>query len=162
MYATRILGIVLIAGALAGASPDSRAAAASAPTWLLTLTPSPIARFEHAMAYDSARDRVVVFGGYYHFYPVVGDTWEWDGSAWVERKPSTSPSARAGHAMAYDSARGRVVLFGGLSSSSEALADTWEWDGNTWIQRMPATSPPARHGHAMVYDSARGRLVLFG
>jgi hypothetical protein len=33
------------------------------------------------MAYDAARQEVVLFGGYRP--GVVGDTWTWDGSTWT-------------------------------------------------------------------------------
>jgi hypothetical protein len=120
---------------------------------------SPSARGEHAMAYDAARQRIVLFGGVFDDGTVSGsslsETWEWDGSAWSQRSPATSPSARSGHAMAYDAARQRIVIFGGRGP-----ADTWEWDGSTWSQRMPVTSPPPGGG-AMAYDEARQRLTLF-
>jgi hypothetical protein len=109
------------------------------------------------MAYDAARQRVVLFGG-----QDLGDTWEWDGVSWAQRNPAASPTARENHAMAYDAARQRVVLFGGYSGASVFLGDTWEWDGVSWAQRNPAASPTARYIHAMAYDAARQRVVLFG
>jgi hypothetical protein len=122
---------------------------------------SPPARYRHALAYDSARGRVVLFGG--NNGAVLADTWEWDGNTWTQQTPTTSPSARAGHALAHDSARGRVVLFAGNNGTFGAnLADTWEWDGTTWTQRTPVVQPPARTEHALAYDAARGRAVLFG
>ncbi|MBI5528052.1 MAG: hypothetical protein HY897_17100 [Deltaproteobacteria bacterium] len=87
----------------------------------------PSARNYHALAYDSARGRVVLFGG--DDGSRRQDTWEWDGSAgmWIDRTPAgTKPSARANHALAYDSARWKVVLFGGFDGSYKQ--DTWEWD----------------------------------
>jgi len=111
------------------------------------------------MAYDSARGRVVLFGGGGNSY-LLGDTWEWDGSSWTERTPSVSPSARFASAMAYDAARGVVVLFGG--SDATDLADTWEWNGTIWAQVTPAVSPTARYSSAMAYDATRGRIVMFG
>jgi hypothetical protein len=125
----------------------------------------PTARTGHAMAYDGARARVVLFGGGDGSY--LQDMWEWDGTAgtWTDRTPGGSnPPGRAGHAMAYDVSRGKVVLFGGWSGSSD-LQDTWEWDGvaGTWTDRtMPGTKPQARNGHAMVFDTVRGRTVVFG
>ncbi len=121
---------------------------------------SPPARDRHALAYDAARQRVVLFGGWTDPALRLADTWEWDGDSWIQRTPGMSPLSRANHAMAYDSARGRVVLFGGEGFGGVFLADAWEWDGNTWVQR--AASPSSRTGHAMAYDSARGRVVLFG
>ncbi len=116
-------------------------------------------RYGHALVYDSARSRLVLFGGYGG--GLLGDTWEWDGAAWTQRTPAASPPARQVHALAYDSARSRVVLFGGEVGVSP-VGDTWEWDGAAWMQRTPAASPPARYLHALAYDSAGSRVVLFG
>jgi hypothetical protein len=75
--------------------------------------------------YDAARRRVVLFDGYTgSLNPVFSDTWEWDGSTWVQRTPNTVRSGRAGHALAYDSARGRVVLFGGFPQARTSRSPT--------------------------------------
>jgi hypothetical protein len=119
-----------------------------------------------AAAYDSARGRTVIFGG--NSYPppgrLVQDTWEWDGTSWLNVTPAgAKPSARQFHALAYDSARGRVVLFGGSPGPSSYPQDTWEWDGTSWREVTPAGAKPSgRTSTAMAYDCARGRVVLFG
>jgi hypothetical protein len=126
-------------------------------TWTQVSATGPSARAGNAMAYDSGRGRVVLFGGSDPFGKNFGDAWEWDGSSWTQVS-STGPDARSGHAMAYDSGRGRVVLFGGYG-----LGDTWEWDGSRWTwTQVSRTGPAARYSHAMAYDSGRGRVVLFG
>jgi hypothetical protein len=122
---------------------------------------SPPARTWAASAYDSNRDRLVIFGGSSDGGANLGDTWEWDGSTWGNPSPAVAPPILAGAAMAYDSARHVSVLFGGASSTSTS-SDTWEWDGTTWTQRALASSPPPMVWTAMVYDSSRGRMVLFG
>lgn len=120
----------------------------------------PSGRWLHAMTYDAARERTLLFGGY-DGTRLLDDTWEWDGAQWWLRRSSrVAPLARTETAMAYDASRGRVVMFGG--KHSHHLADTWEWDGTDWIERKPATVPPAHAGHAMVYDAARRRVVMFG
>ncbi len=119
-------------------------------------TTTPPARSYHALAYDAARGKVVLFGGRGNSY--FGDTWEWDGSEWVQVSVS-GPSVRRDHAMAYDAARGKVVLFGGYSDSN--VGDTWEWDGSEWVQ-VSVSGPSARAEHALAYDAARGKVVLFG
>jgi hypothetical protein len=129
-------------------------------------TPSPSGRCQHAMAYDGARARTVLFGGF-DGYNRLADTWEWDGTSWALRTPTTRPPAREGHAMAYDSARRVTVLFGGsfydfVTNTGTLFSDTWEWNGTCWVLRAPATSPPGRWEHTMAYDSARGVTVLFG
>ena len=124
------------------------------------LSPSPPPRRFHAMAYDSARHEVVLFGG---FSPAMADTWAYDGTSWTDRTPSgLSPSARLLHAMAYDPIRQRVVLFGGNSSLVMGEADTWEWDGAIWSNPVPAHSPPGRRSHAMAWDPDRQRVVMTG
>jgi hypothetical protein len=123
----------------------------------------PSTREDPAMAYDSARGKVVMFGGYGGSR--LNDTWEWDGSTWVDRTPAgAKPSPRNGTTLAYDAARGRVVLFGGLEGTGQTLdQDVWEWDGTTWLDRTTSgPKPPARHHATMAYDSRRGKIVLFG
>ncbi|MBI3891251.1 MAG: hypothetical protein HY303_06945 [Candidatus Wallbacteria bacterium] len=119
--------------------------------------PSP--RSAHAAVYDSARERVVVFGGVNRTLSAT-DTWEWDGSNWSQRS-TTGPSARSGHGMAFDSRRKRTVLSGG-GEVHTYFDDTWAWDGTNWKQVSPATAPTPRVDAAISYDSARDRVVVFG
>ena len=123
-------------------------------------TPSvrPPPRWLHAMAYDVARGRVVMFGG--DMFGARDDTWEWDGQNWQEIVPAARPPARAGHAMFYDPLRGRVVLSGGWSGSFQVYDDTWEWTGTTWITGGPLTT--RLEGHAVAWDGHRGAAILFG
>jgi hypothetical protein len=92
---------------------------------------APPARIRFSMAYDSARSRVVVFGGVVRSGAqtyIANDTWEWNGTSWTEQATSggaVRPPARREHAMAYDSQRGRIVLFGGEGEAGD-LDDTWE------------------------------------
>jgi hypothetical protein len=109
------------------------------------------------MAYDAARDEVVLFSGV-ATGSVPADTWVWDGERWDQRFPGRSPDGRENARMAYDAARQQIVLFSG----DYADADTWLWDGSNWTEATPATSPAPRLAHAMVYDRRRERVVLFG
>jgi hypothetical protein len=124
-----------------------------------------------AMAYDSARGEVVLFGGNRVLFgdslrPAVllNDTWLLRGDRWI-RAESRGPSPRAESAMAYDQRRGRTVLFGGREISSDGrtkrLGDTWEWDGRGWT-RVNGSGPPPRSGAAMAYAPGLGGVVLFG
>ncbi len=133
----------------------------------------PPPRAGHAMVWDAARRRVVLFGGYGDSSRILGDTWEWDGSRWTEHRV-TGPPARSLHALAYDPGRERVVLFGGEGwldrvdpegSTFQAqgeFEDTWEWDGARWSEAGPAVHPPARGRHAMAHHPGLGATFLFG
>lgn len=118
----------------------------------------PKPRGGHAITFDPARGRIVLFGGD-AAGSLFNDTWEWDGEHWTQVADS-GPSARQGSAMAYDAGRQRIVLFGGASASSK-LNDTWEWNGETWTQ-VADSGPQARSGHAMTFHSAKSHIVLFG
>jgi hypothetical protein len=120
----------------------------------------PPARYEHALAYDGARDRIVLFGGMVNLR--FGDTWEWDGTRWLSIQTETSPTPRSSLAMVYDNTRNVVVLFGGNTGSNSYSDETWEYDGTNWTLRTLPLAPSARENHAMVYDSVNQRVVLFG
>jgi hypothetical protein len=120
------------------------------------------ARENHAMAFDAARGRTVLFGGI-----ATGtrfrDLWEWDGSQWTQANPTgPAPSARLFHAMTYDAARGRVLVYGGQTESSIGLDDAWEWNGTSWVEIGTALPPGPREQHALAFDPERHRAVLFG
>lgn len=122
----------------------------------------PQPRSGHGIAYDSARQRLVVFGGMVGITPIA-DLWEWSGSTWQSR-PVSGPAPRSNCPLVYDAARGRVLLHGGLNFSSGGslyFSDTWEWDGQSWALRSQA-GPQAIASHGMDYDAIRGVTVLFG
>ena len=131
----------------------------------------PRPHYGHAMAYDSARGKCVVFGGG-TTSGVLDETWEWDGAAgtWERRAVGGArPPALSAHAMTYDADRGVVVLFGGFDNRVAGPgAQVWEWDGvaGTWTNRtpasLPAAWPSARSAASLVYDNNRQRSVLFG
>ena len=127
-------------------------------TWVPLAMP---ARNGRAVVWDSARQRVLAFGGR-DGLPIFDDTWEFDGDQWTQRFPAQSPPALSSAGLAFDSARRRGVLFGGTRQNEVPSAETWEWDGVTWLARLTATAPPARSGGVLVYDSVRRRTVLFG
>ncbi|MDX2148659.1 MAG: immunoglobulin domain-containing protein [Planctomycetota bacterium] len=118
----------------------------------------PGARFGHAIAFDLARGRTVLFGGR-NLGTTAGDTWEWDGARWELRQLAGGPTARDQHAMAYDPVRRETILFGGFDGSNDG--ETWAWNGTTWTLRS-TTGPSPRVAHAMVFDDVRGVIVLFG
>jgi len=118
----------------------------------------PPAMYSVGGAWDVARHRLVIFGGFGNG-GYSGVTWLWD-SAW-SRLTGEGPGARNGPVLAYDERRDRIVLFGGDTRATGPLGDTWELDGTTWF-RITESGPPARVNHAMAYDPVRGRVVLFG
>lgn len=151
-----------------GLIDDSGTSLGSDETWLwdgtnwklASPTDRPTPRHGHAMAYDSERNVVVLFGGMDDKGNLLNDTWTWNGSAWTDLRVG-GPRIRSEHAMAYDADRHEVVLFGG-NDGIDALDDTWVWNGTAWEMRNPATLPPARSSHAMSDDDRACGALLFG
>ncbi len=152
--------VVLFGGTPTGsvALDDTWAWDGAAQTWTQLGPPaSPSGRFNHAMAYDAAADRMVLFGGFNTVR--LSDTWLFDGTNWTQVFPATMPPARSSHAMVYDSARGRVVMFGGFLGGGQWSNQTWEWNGTDWTL-SPATGPSGRQYLGMVFDPERAVTVL--
>ncbi len=117
-------------------------------------SPGPL---EHAAAaFDSARGRVVLFGGGTQDRKLHGTVWEWDGSRWY-RHSAPGPAARVGHSMA--SGAGGVFLYGGFNEAG-LLADLWKWNGVAWEQVHNA-GPTFTEGMALV-STETGLLVVGG
>ncbi|MGD9093203.1 MAG: kelch repeat-containing protein [Anaerolineales bacterium] len=124
---------------------------------------APIGRvnISQAMVYDTQREKTVLFGGKASFGR-LDDTWEYNGTDWVEITVPNPPPGRDGHALAYDEDRNLTVMFGGYNHTNFSMNDTWEYDGSVWTQVQPVQSPPGRNHHSIAYDSRRGVIVLFG
>src|SRR5262245_5924756 len=125
-------------------------------------------RNAHAMVFDEAAGRLLLFGGADEAH-VVGDTWTWrPGEPRWERVATAGPAPRTFPAMAYDAARGEAVLFGGnrvlFGTGKEGdtiLGDTWVSRGGRWTEYRGA-GPRARAEASMTFDRRRQRIVLFG
>ena len=140
----------------------------------LTPATAPSARYDSALAWDSQRNRAVLFGGMQKDQAAADgipqqDTWEWDPATpgWTLRQIAGSkPSARYGHAMAYDPSRGMTILVGGKDFQTHlGLADVWDWDSTkgAWAQRLTGNEsnlPVARMYASLVADPAQSRLDL--
>jgi hypothetical protein len=141
-------------------------------TWVQRSTSSgPATRFQHGLAYDAKRERVMLFGGTTSYGSggrnVAADTWEWNGTAWTARSFG-GPPPRDGHALVYDPGTRELVLFGGIRrddyNGHTLLGDTWRWNdsASAWMVVATPNVPAERHGHAGVYDGARQQIVIAG
>jgi cysteine-rich repeat protein len=148
-------------------------------SWTYVASSTVRKRAGHAMIYDAARGKVMLYGGERQDFgqetpTVMSDTWEWDGNAWSASCDGCAPGARVDHAMAFDPARGVTWMFGGLhkggfaeqltSATQTTLGDLWRHDAAGWTQ-VPTSAgswPPARSHALMSYDALSQRVVLAG
>lgn len=112
----------------------------------------PSARSDAAMAYDSRRKVVVLFGGTESSGDSADGTWEWDGTEWTN-VVTTSPNPGTGQ-MVYDSSIKKMIYYDSVSRK------TYSYDGQTW--ELMAENGPQRGGFRMVYNSTEKSVLLSG
>jgi hypothetical protein len=130
---------------------------------------SPPARGGACVAWDRARNKLMVFGGDTGGSPttLLGDTWEWDPAtnAWTNVTPAgASPSPRRFAAMDFDPITGGMLLFGGETAittpASTPSNETWLLSGGVWNQLGSATVPPARRMHSLATRPDFGDVLM--
>lgn len=108
-------------------------------SWSQIASSGPSPRRLFAMAYNGARGRVTLFGGFSDGNPGTyhSDTWElvWNlsGIATWQQASISGPSPRSVAAMSFDPQSARVVLFGG-GSASGVFGDFWSLTGPLLVQ----------------------------
>jgi Galactose oxidase, central domain len=125
------------------------------------------------VTYDSANNRLIVFGG----SPVNNDVWiltnangQGGTPTWTELFPSgTLPPGRAENSTVYDPKSNRLVIFGGGDASNNVLHDAWiltnaNGFGGTpvWTQISSSLFPEGRSGHTGVYNPKTNKMTIFG
>ena len=123
---------------------------------------SPPGRNFQMMAYDSAADRVILWGGRND-----QDVWAYDYNTdtWAALETTGGPTPLDYGAMVYLPQTMRMFLFGGVSDSDEIPTESswiFEYTTGTWKPLTPASPPSARGWHAMSYATATDQVVLFG
>lgn len=122
--------------------------------------PTPVGRFEHAVAYEPTIGRLLLFGGH-NSGGQLSDSWLFDNTSWTQQLAGTpGPSARSGHAMAYDAAREQVVLFGGIDENGARIGDTWIWSVRPVVIASP-DSEPACAGRSVNFSVTAGGVGPF-
>ncbi len=132
--------------------------------------PNPGARVQHAMVWDSKRERMLLFGG-----EVPGSAtrpegvWAYDGKAkvWTKLKTTGDPASLSQHGMVYDPERDELLLFGGRDARARPLSNTWSLDLTTlqWTLLARPEDPPqplARDHVQMARDPLTGIVVIRG
>jgi len=132
-----------------------------------TPTTSPAGRAHYGLAYDLARQKVVMFGGSTNpgLLMTSNQTWEYDGLTWVQvaMTSAQNPGPRQYPGMTYHAGLNRTVLFGGINPQTGGNSDTWMYNGSNWTIAPVLSAPPGpRNAPKMVYDHSRGVCLLQG
>lgn len=128
----------------------------------ISTTHTPLGRSNHAMTYDSARGKVVMYGGWRDTQlgsDILNDTWEYDGTDWVQISTANAPAANVGASMKYVPAWGKTIM--SIRSGAEQYNQTWSYDGANWTL-IGTPTVPRRYNYQMAYHPVKQRIVLFG
>lgn len=119
--------------------------------------PSPSVRYSSALAYDSARQKIILVGGTGpggH----LGDTWELDLNGWVEKSsefPGVNPSYGPGHIAYFPNLNRTFYTHGGGGMS--------KYDGTSWEAVPHQGDPwPAPVGALSAFHTGLNKLVYVG
>jgi hypothetical protein len=128
----------------------------------------------HGMVTDTARNKILLFGGMSGYMwldgpyvdPMRNEVWEWDGATmtWTNRTPlasTSTPMARTYPLVAYDEGRQKLFLYDGANYSGSPTM-FWEWDPLSAGWAMRDTGDALSYGKStfLAYDSIRRREVL--
>jgi Galactose oxidase, central domain/Kelch motif len=144
----------------------------------------PVPRLGHSAVLDTAKDRMIVFGGYTftpdsppaaHFNDVWYLTSAFSTSpnlTWQKATTAgTPPNPRGGHSAVLDSVNNRMMVFGGSEGFANPVDnDVWVLENAngvggtpTWVKLSPSGPlPAARYNHSAVYNPTSNRMIVFG
>ncbi len=127
--------------------------------------PSP--RYYSSMAYDSDRDRIVLFGGVVYgsdnkTIETLHDTWEFDGTNWTQTVASGSLHVSK-PALAYDPSRKQMVLVGVNDTFATTMA-LYDATAKSWAAPTPAPEklPTCANEGVMVYQRHKQMIAYAG
>ena len=126
---------------------------------------NPGRRCLHSASYDSARHRMIIYGG--QRSGPLDDLWALDLATqrWSEFMPPERPGGRFYTSNVYDPGNDRVLIFGGNLGAPGLSNELWGFDleAESWRLLEPLGDPPApREGAAAIFLQERGRMVVFG
>ena len=139
------------------------------PAWQFVAVqgPAPASREQATLVFDSAGNRLLLYGGQIAGTP-QGDLWALQlgvSPAWQLLAPGPGPGARYGHAAIYDAARQRMIVVGGRDGAGP-LTDAWAFDLSAptpaWSALAAVPGGAGRYGCGAVYVAGTSRMLVHG
>jgi len=125
---------------------------------LITLNSNEGRTFGSAMAYDQARQLMVLFAGYYSSAP-RNQTYIYQSGGWLGTSEQ-QPLPRSLAVFATDPQNGTVWLFGGTSSGTQ-LTDFWKYQNGHFDSVSSDTKPVSCGSPQGAFDTERKLLVVY-
>jgi len=143
------------------------------PVWT-QLTPAgtaPNTRSGHSAIYDSANNRMTIFGGF-HLTHSLSDTFVLSFANGIGGTPTWTQLTATGtapqigyHTAVYDSSKNAMYIFSGSSSQAKLSGDDHAFSlsnsNGIGTSQWTRGGPPARFSQSMIFDSATKSLFVF-
>jgi len=132
---------------------------------------SPPNRMYASMAYNSEKNKIILWGGRLLEPLADNSLWEYDFTInnWTEIQTTDGPTASYAYpAMVFIPSKNELILFGGgileTAFVGKQVNDTWKFDceNNKWAVINTKNSPPPVTIHSMVFVPKDNKIVLFG
>ena len=137
------------------------------PAWTPIVPPGalPGPRVEHAVVYDPAGDRLLIYGGYDDPLngAALGDTWALplgSPAPWATVNPDGPPLW--GSAVIFDPIRHEMIVFGGSEGGPTSYTFVLNLVANQWSFHGQFLYGPGVVTPSAVLDPVRNRMVVFG
>jgi hypothetical protein len=111
------------------------------------------------MAYDKARQRMVMLGGNGTMCKPQNVTSEYGGTDWSSQTVGAMPAGRVGMAVTFDAKRAVTLAFGG-SDGAGTYNDLWAWDGVAWKELKPSSPPKPSYAQA-AYNAECDETIVY-
>lgn len=125
---------------------------------------APPAGEDTAAVYDTARHRVILYGGKDDTEKNRNELWALDleNRRWSQILPvGPLPPPREDHSLVLDERNDALVLFGGEDGSTTHATWIYYLAENRW-QDITHESAPTLEGHVAIYDPRGARMIVFG
>jgi hypothetical protein len=132
--------------------------------WQKIETPhAPSPREFVSLAYDRARDRVILYGGYHldaeEELVALHDTWEFDGNDWM--RVGTEDLEVSNAILLYDIARNRTIMLA-VEDDLDPVMFGWNHEEEKWDSITPTDIPPCVSEGGMAFQNHNGRIAFAG
>jgi hypothetical protein len=105
--------------------------------WSQRATSGPPARFHQNLAYDRARQRVILYGGFILPNTELRDIWEWDGTTWRNATVAT-PAGEISLGSFFDEKSNAFYVFASKDNAATTIMDRWN---GTTLTRLTTPGP---------------------
>ncbi|MHA2249027.1 MAG: Kelch repeat-containing protein [Candidatus Kariarchaeaceae archaeon] len=113
----------------------------------------------HAMVYDTANNKAIMYGGTDSDFQANSDTWSYDFATnqWTKHNLVSKPHATMFHEMVYDPDLEQTIF-----TQGENYLWRFDYTTDTWSSINHNYGPAGRSSYSLYYDTVNKKIILYG